>query len=290
MLGILRLPTSTPFFSPRVRRYLAQWLVGKAMKDKKDKKSKKVKRKASHSRDSNDRRLQKFEHLILGGADDRSLRHQLKKINVEKLRDDSFSRSLQLAVSLGDIGAVSIILGSGHIDVNILFESGLSALHMACLLGDAAMASQLRRFSASEELRDLNGETPRDLGLQELIEEHNAALTAAEAEIRAIERERLQEIELRAEVMTSTFFRLDFSLTLKNNKPNREHRKLNWSAYGGISWTRPALMTISMVERLGRLHGVLAGIQEQRNAPTSVETGGQKLPCVDERKGSISLQ
>ena len=61
-------------------------------------------------------------------------------------------------------------------DVNAIdAESGLSPLHEACLMEDGALASLLVSKGADREILDASGESPTDLGLDELLSDYEVA-------------------------------------------------------------------------------------------------------------------
>ena len=76
-------------------------------------------------------------------------------------------------------------------------SSLLTPLHIACLLNNGAMACLLVQYGADEYARDANGDTPiDDLGLTELINQHENSVLRAEANQRANQRDRYQQQEL----------------------------------------------------------------------------------------------
>jgi len=195
------------------------------------KKKKKEKHDTTDYSKSIHRRLRFFEEMIANAADEVDLEQQLAKVlrSISKFKSATnssssssssenptacstssalLSRSFHLAASTGDIGAVQVLLKVGKcVAVNRRSPtgSGLTALHAACLLRDGSMAALLlRKGGADPCAADASGDTPLDLGLEDLLEDHDLAVAAAEAEARAARREAQQRAQLAAEEEAAT--------------------------------------------------------------------------------------
>mmetsp|Transcript_6282 Transcript_6282/g.14437 ORF Transcript_6282/g.14437 Transcript_6282/m.14437 type:complete len:452 (+) Transcript_6282:63-1418(+) len=167
---------------------------------KRKKKAKTEKAKKRKRISSVHRRVVKFEKMLRDCRDVSKLKRQLRKCVKAGAGPDHLADCFHFAVAAGDLGAVRLLLACRAVDVNCKSaERGLGALHMACLLRDGAMISLLVFHGADSALEDAMGESALELGLGDLLEEHEDEMQRAEAEARAAERERRQAVELAAE-------------------------------------------------------------------------------------------